>query len=200
MTNSAYSLIWHPVTFASIPDEAWDCDIIYIPGHCDQIYMQQNSDRIMDYVKNGGQLILNIEVAVCVLPILKPSQTVPPVPYTNLKIRVENDPFGFFKNMPEDFDGWEGILGTYARGFTSLPENALGLTSIGAEHAKYSADYIWQYPTIDGSGGKVLVHNGGDLIRYPDHGEHKECLLRDICVGLMKYRRAVVPFAGVQAP
>ncbi|MCH7323506.1 hypothetical protein LZ480_16645 [Solibacillus sp. MA9] len=183
-----------------IPDEVWDCDIIYIPGHCDQIYMQQQSDRLMDYVKNGGQLILNIEVAVCVLPILKPSQTVPPVPYTNLKIRVENDPFEFFKNMPEDFDGWEGILGTYARGFTALPEHALGLTSIGAEHAKYFADYIWQYPTIDGSGGKVLVHNGGDLIRYPDHGEHKECLLRDICVGLMKYRRAVVPFAGVQAP
>ncbi|SEN28622.1 hypothetical protein [Paenibacillus sp. OV219] len=179
-----------------IPDEVWDCDIIYMPSISDQIYMQKYTDRMMDYIRNGGQLILNIEVAVCWLPFLKPFQTVPPVPYTNLKVRVENDPFEFFKNMPEDFDGWEGIIGQYARGFTPLPEYAMGLTSIGAAHANHSADYIWQYPTIDGSGGKVFVHNGDNMIRYPDHGEHQECLVRDICVGLMKYRRAVVPFAA----
>ncbi len=181
-----------------IPDEVWECDIIYIPTICDHILMQRYSDKIMEYVKNGGQLILNIEVALCWLPFLKPFQTVPPVPYTNLKVRVENDPFEFFKNMPDDFDGWSGIVGQYSRGFTQLPDYALGLTSIGAENAKYSSDYIWQYPTLDGSGGKVFVHNGDNMVRYPDHGEHENCLVRDICVGLIKYRRAVVPFAGVQ--
>ena len=48
------------------------------------------------------------------------------------------------------------------------------------------ADWLWQYPTNDGKGGKVFLHNGDNLVRYPDHGEHKERLFRDICLGLVR--------------
>jgi hypothetical protein len=29
------------------------------------------------------------------------------------------------------------------------------------------------------------MHNGDNMVRYPDHGAHKYCLVRDICRGLM---------------
>lgn len=34
-------------------------------------------------------------------------------------------------------------------------------------------------------GGMVFMHNGDNMVRYPDHGAHKHCLVRDICRGLM---------------
>jgi hypothetical protein len=47
------------------------------------------------------------------------------------------------------------------------------------------ADWLWRYPTDNGKGGLVFMHNGDNMTRYPDHGPHKQCLVRDICRGLM---------------
>ncbi len=31
----------------------------------------------------------------------------------------------------------------------------------------------------------VFMHNGDNMVRYPDHGSHRHCLVRDICAGLI---------------
>ena len=125
------------------------------------------------------------------LPFLRPFQAVPARPFSNIKVRVRNDPLGFFRNMDPDFDGWSGIFGQYARGWSDMPEGAIWLTEVGPEDDPKPADWLWQYPTDDGKGGMVFMHNGDNMFRYPDHGEHKHCLFRDLCVGLMKHGRTM---------
>lgn len=39
-------------------------------------------------------------------------------------------------------------------------------------------------PTDSGKGGLVFMHNGDNMVRYPDHGAHKQCLVCDICLEL----------------
>ena len=36
-----------------------------------------------------------------------------------------------FSNMDDDFDGWQGIFGQYARGWTDMPDGAIWLTDVG---------------------------------------------------------------------
>ena len=112
-------------------------------------------------------------------------QAVPPRPFSNIKVRVRNDPFGFFRNMDADFDGWQGIFGHYARGWSRMPQGAICLTEVGSQEDPKPADWLWQYPTDTGKGGMVFMHNGDSMVRYPDHGAHKYCLVRDICAALM---------------
>ena len=80
----------------------------------------------------------------------------------------------------------EGISGQYARGWTPAPEGAVWLTEVGPADAPRPADWLWRYPTDDGKGGYFFMHNGDNMIRYPDHGPHRDGLVRDICVGLMR--------------
>ena len=54
------------------------------------------------------------------------------------------------------------------------------------------ADWLWQYPTDSGKGGMVFMHNGDNMVRYPDHGVHKHCLVRDICAALMANSGAMI--------
>ncbi len=65
------------------------------------------------------------------------------------------------------------------------PKGAIWLTDVGSEEDPKPADWLWQYPTDTGKGGMVFMHNGDNMVRYPDHGAHKHCLVRDICLGLM---------------
>ncbi len=170
-------------------DDTWQSDIIIIPRICDQFYLRTLEREFLDYLANGGQLIINTETVISWLPMLKPFKTIPSQPWTNLKVTVNNDPYGFFNNMPDDFDAWEGIIGQYSRGYSEMPVGAIQLTNIGLEGDKKPADWLWQYPTDDGRGGKIVVHNGDDYHRYPDHGPNKSCLVRDICLGLIKNKK-----------
>ena len=61
---------------------------------------------------------------------------------------------------------------------------AVWLTDIGGKDDPRPADWLWQYPTDSGKGGLVFMHNGDNMVRYPDHGAHKQGLVRDICLGL----------------
>ena len=38
----------------------------------------------------------------------------------------------------------------------------------------------------------VFMHNGDNMVRYPDHGAHKHCLVRDICAALMANSGAMI--------
>jgi len=121
------------------------------------------------------------------LPFLSPFQAVPPRPFTNIKVRMRQDPFGMFGNMDDDFDGWQGIFGQYARGWSNMPDGAMWLTDVGSQDDPKPADWLWQYPTDTGKGGFVFMHNGDNMVRYPDHGPAKYRLVRDICAALMAH-------------
>jgi hypothetical protein len=162
-------------------------DILYLPHIHDQIFLSGLQRLFLRFLERGGHLVLCSETAIRWLPFLEPFQAVPPRPFTNIKVRVRNDPLGFFKNMDRDFDGWSGIFGQYARGWSDMPSGAVWLTDVGTAEDPRPADWLWQYPTDTGKGGKVFMHNGDNMIRYPDHGEHKDCLVRDICVGLIEH-------------
>lgn len=180
-----------------IPEEVWDCDIITFPRIFDEFYMKKHESKFLDFLKRGGQLIINTESATQWLSFLDFFKIVPSYPYHNMKVTIHNDIYSFFEHMPTDFDSWSGIVGQYARGYSKMPENAIWLTSIGEEHDKKPADYIWQYPLSGGCGGKVFVHNGDNLIRYPDHGEYKFQLLKEICEKMIKNKKKVIPFVGI---
>ncbi len=175
-------------------------DIVYIPRFVDRIILQKKQEFLMDFLHNGGHIIACTETAFSWLPMLKPFQAVKPQPLGNLRTRIRHDPFEFFANMPDGFDVWGGVTGYYARGWSEVPEGGLWLTDIGSTDDPKPADWIWQsaldiesiHPHMP---GKLFVHNGDNLIRYPDFGEHKGCLFRDICLGLMKYRNVPInPF------
>lgn len=161
-------------------------DILYLPHVHDQFHLRTLQPLLLDYLARGGHMILCSEPAIAWLPFLHAFQAVPPRPFTNIKVRVRSDPLGFFSNMDADFDGWCGIFGQYARGWSTMPEGAIWLTEVGTSEDPKPADWLWQYPTDDGKGGLVFMHNGDNMIRYPDHGPHKGGLVRDICRGLMR--------------
>ncbi|BDU37835.1 hypothetical protein [Vibrio nigripulchritudo] len=175
-----------------IDERVWNSDVIVVPRICDQIYLRTRQAEFMNYLKQGGQLVINSETVIEWLPVLKPFRTVPPRPFQNLKVRVANDPYGFFSKMPEGFDGWEGVFGQYSRSYSDMPEDGIALTHVGTESDPKPSDWLWQYPTDDGRGGKIVVHNGDDYHRYPDHGTNKNGLLRDICVGLVRHRKHAI--------
>jgi hypothetical protein len=167
-------------------------DILYLPHIHDQFYLRRMQALLLDYLARGGHMILCSEPAIPWLPFLGSFQAVPPRPFTNIKVRVRDDPLGFFRNMDADFDGWCGIFGQYARGWSRMPEGAVWLTDIGSNDDPKPADWLWQYPTDTGKGGLVFMHNGDNMVRYPDHGAHKHCLVRDICAGLMVNGGAII--------
>lgn len=173
-------------------DDLANTDILYIPHIHDQFHLRRLQPLLLDFLERGGHMVVCSEPAIQWLPFLSSFQAVPPRPFTNIKVRVRNDPFGFFKNMDADFDGWQGIFGQYARGWSDLPEGAIWLTDVGSADDPRPADWLWQYPTDTGKGGMVFMHNGDNMARYPDHGPHKHCLVRDICRGLIEHSGAML--------
>jgi hypothetical protein len=164
-----------------------ETDIVYIPHIQDQFDLRAKQEMFLAHLKRGGHMVVSSEPAIPWLPFLHGFQAVPARPFSNLKVRVRNDPFGFFRNMPEDFDGWSGVFGQYARGWSDMPKGAIWLTDVGTADDPKPADWLWQYPTDDGKGGLLFMHNGDNMIRYPQNGPHKQGLVRDICLGLIAH-------------
>jgi hypothetical protein len=160
-------------------------DVLYLPNNADQLALRARQGLILGHLARGGHVIACTEPAIAWLPCLKPFQAVPPRPFANLKVRPADGAFGFFRNMPDAFDAWTGIHGMYARGWSDMPEGAVAISLVGAHDDPKPADWLWKFPTDDGRGGYLFVHNGDSLVRYPDHGPHKSCLVRDICLELM---------------
>jgi hypothetical protein len=185
------SLRLHPL-YQLTADVLATTDILYLPHIHDQIFLRGIQPLLLRFLERGGHLIICSEPAIPWLPFLKPFQAVPPRPFSNLKVRVRDDRFGFFKNMDSDFDGSEDIFGLYARGWSAMPDGAIWLTEIGSDDDPKPADWLWQYPTDDGRGGKVFMHNGDNMVRYPDHGEQQCRLVRDICVALIEHGSGMI--------
>ena len=175
-------------------------DILYIPNNQDQIFLRAQQDLLIDFLKRGGHLIVNSEPAIVWLPFIGTFTAVPPRPFTNIKVRIRHDPLGVFANMDPEFDGWEGIFGQYARGWTPMPEGAVWLTDVGTEDDPKPADWLWRYPSDDGKAGFVFMHNGDNMVRYPDHGPHTEGLVRDICLGLLRHGLVAPRATGTTTP
>ena len=159
-------------------------DILYLPSNYDEYALAAKSASLLAFLERGGSMIICGEPHTPFLPFLSPFRAVPARPFANLRVRIRDDRAGFFANMPEGFDGWQGVFGQYARGWTDMPPGAIHLTDVGPEHDPKPADWLWRYPARGCTGGFVLMHNGDNLIRYPDHGPSKDKLVRDICLGL----------------
>ena len=99
---------------------------------------------LLDFLARGGHMVICSEPAIPWLPFLGSFQSVPPRPFSNIKVRVRNDPFGFFRNMDAEFDGWQGIFGQYARGWSRMPEGAIWLTDVGSQEDPKPADWLWR--------------------------------------------------------
>lgn len=161
-------------------------DSLYIPSSHDEFFLKSRAADIIAYLERGGNLIICAEPCQPWLPFMAPFHAVSPRPFSNIKVRVRNDGFGIFAGLGEDFDGWQGIFGQYARGWTDPPPGAIWLTDVGPAHDPKPADWIWQYPTTTGRGGYVFMHNGDNMTRYPDQGPRKEALVANIAVALRR--------------
>ncbi|MBD9640697.1 hypothetical protein IB277_30845 [Ensifer sp. ENS07] len=162
-------------------------DTLYIPSSHDEFFLKSRSDELLAFLARGGNLVICAEPCQPWLPFMAPFHAVSPRPFTNIKVRVRNDRFGIFADLGEDFDGWEGIFGQYARGWSDPPPGAIWLTDVGPEGDPKPADWIWQYTTTTtGRGGYVFMHNGDNMTRYPDRGPKKEALVANVCLALRR--------------
>ncbi len=161
-------------------------DTLYIPSSHDEFFLKSRSDELLAFLAHGGNLVICAEPCQPWLPFMAPFHAVSPRPFTNIKVRVRNDRFGIFSDLGEDFDGWEGIFGQYARGWSDPPPGAIWLTDVGPEGDPKPADWLWQYPTTTGRGGYVFMHNGDNMTRYPDRGPRKEALVANVCLALRR--------------
>jgi len=165
-------------------------DILYLASNHDEHFLASIADSLLAFLDRGGSMIICGEPYSPFLPFIAPFQAVPARPFDNLKVRVRDDRAGMFANMPEGFDGWQGVFGQYARGWSAMPPGAIWLTDVGPTDDPKPADWLWRYPSKHGTGGFVLMHNGDNMIRYPDHGPAKDTLVRDICIALRALRLA----------
>lgn len=101
-------------------------DVIYLPGTHDQIFLASISEDLVGFLARGGHFVVNAHVAIPWLPMLARFVAVPPRPYTNLMIRP-HDPGPYFGRMDYNtFHLHGGILGQYARGYSTPPEERAG--------------------------------------------------------------------------
>lgn len=136
-------------------------DAIYWPSAHDQVFMMTQTQRVLDYLGAGGNLVINGTIARLWLPFLQPFQAVPARPFNNLMIRP-HEPGKYFGRMDyETFHRHDGILGQYARGWSEPPQGAQMLSMIGSPDDLHPVDWVWRYP----GGGNVFVHNG-DCIHW----------------------------------
>lgn len=163
-----------------------ETDILYLPFSHDEMFLESRRDDLLAFLERGGSLILCAEPCRTWLPFLSPFRAVPPRPFGNMKVRVRDDRFGIFADLGDGFDGWQGIFGQYARGWTDPPPGAIWLTDVGPAHDPKPADWIWRYPAPSHCGGFVFMHNGDNMIRYPDHGPAKERLVASIATAVRK--------------
>ena len=174
------------------PNTFKNSDLIYIPSSYDQFFFKEKQQWFLDYLREGGQIILNSTIAIPWLPFLGKFKSVVPTPYTNLKVRIRQNIYGFFNNMDEEFNAWQGVYGQYSRGWSKMPDNAIWLTDIGSVDNPKPCDWLWQYPTDLGKGGKIFVHNGDDISMFPDHKPFKNQLIRNIVQGMLNNRHKVI--------
>lgn len=161
-------------------------DTLYVPSSHDEFFLKSRADDLLAFLSRGGNLVICAEPCQPWLPFMAPFHAVSPRPFTNIKVRVRNDRFGIFADLGGDFDGWEGIFGQYARGWSDPPPGAIWLTDVGPEGDPKPADWLWQYPTTTGRGGYVFMHNGDNMTRYPDRGPKKEALVANVCLALRR--------------
>ncbi|MHA7777107.1 hypothetical protein [Roseibium sp. M-1] len=166
------------------PELLRETDILYLPFSHDEIFLESRQEDLTAFLDAGGNMILCAEPCRAWLPFLSPFLAVPPRPFTNIKARVRDDRFGIYRDLGPDFDGWKGIFGQYARGWSDPPAGAIAVTDVGPEYDPKPADWIWRYPSKGHRGGFVFMHNGDNLTRYPDHGEAKETLVRNVARAL----------------
>lgn len=183
IANQGGTLSYLPATELT-PEALEETDILYIPNNQDQFLLRTKQDILLAFLASGRHLVINSEPSIAWLPFLTPFTAVPGRPFTNLHVRVRNDPLGFFAEMDEQFDAWCGVVGQYARGWTEVPPGGIWLTDVGPAEDPKPADWLWRYPTDDGQGGYVFMHNGDNMIRYPDHGPHTFALVAHICAKL----------------
>lgn len=166
------------------PDLLKQTDILYLPFSHDEVFLEHHSDDFLTHLASGGHMIICAEPCRAWLPFLSPFHAVPPRPFTNIKVRLRDDRLGIFADLGDEFDGWQGIFGQYARGWVDPPAGALALTEVGHPHDPKPADWIWRYPTPNHRGGIVFMHCGDNLTRYPDHGPAKTQLVARVASAL----------------
>ncbi len=167
-------------------------DTLYIPSSHDEFFLKSKAEDLLVFLAQGGNLIICAEPCQPWLPFMAPFHAVPARPFANIKVRVRDDRFAIFSHLGDGFDGWKGIFGQYARGWTDPPAGAIWLTDVGSQNDPKPADWLWQYPTSTGRGGYVFMHNGDNMTRYPDHGPQKEALVANIAVALQKLSLAEI--------
>jgi len=151
-------------------------DVIYVPSAHDQIFMQTQTGRVLDYLEAGGNMVINGHFARPWLPFLKPFQAVSPRPYTNWMIRPHT-PGAYFGRMDYAvYHVHDGVLGQYARGWSEPPEGAQWLSMIGPPDGLRPVDWVWRYP----GGGNVFVHNGDCIHWFHSGRDARPSLLLDI--------------------
>lgn len=163
-----------------------ETDILYLPFSHDEVFLERRQGVLLDYLDRGGSMILCAEPCRPWLPFLSPFRAVPSRPFSNIKVRIRDDRFGIFEGLGEDFDGWQGIFGQYARGWTDPPPGAHWLTDVGVAHDPKPADWLWRYPSDGHRGGFVFMHNGDNMTRYPDHGDRREGLVASVAGALRR--------------
>ena len=169
------------------PDLLAKTDTLYIPSSHDEFFLKSRagrSTRLSGAGRKPDHLRRTVP-AVAALHGAVPRRSAETI-HQYQGARARRPVRDLRRSRGRSFDGWQGIFGQYARGWTDPPPGAIWLTDVGSEDDPKPADWIWQYPTVTGRGGYVFMHNGDNMTRYPDHGPKKEALVANVAVALRK--------------
>lgn len=165
-----------------------DVDVLLLPDTHDQLYLKSIEADLVAYIAAGGHIVINGHITEPWLPCLSPFIPVAARPYTNWNIRP-GEPGAYFGRM--DFNAfhlWGGILGHYARGYTTPPAGAQVLCLVGGEGRNAdgtpdegAADWVWRMP----GGGKVFMHNGDNFYYFYSDPRYQPNLFHDVLNALM---------------
>lgn len=147
-----------------------DYRALLIGMHCDQLYLSRRRERIDEFVRAGGTLVVSGHVAWPIVEGLSSFQPIANYRIADLAVHREAAHPVWDGVAVEDLTFRRGVAGFYGRGWHQPPADAVLIHSLGPE--RRPLDFAWRLGQ-----GRVLFHGGNDLWTYLDTGNSAERMI-----------------------
>lgn len=129
---------------------------VILTMHQDQRWLASQQDLLDSFVREGGTLIVQGQIAIPFLDILNPFVPINQPRLADFPIDYRQ-PHPIFHGIdPQTLNKRHGVAGFYARGFNPPPEHASIITTMSS--GTVAVDWIAQH-----GAGRVFNHPGNDL-------------------------------------
>lgn len=129
---------------------------VIVSMHSDQRWLQTLSDRIADFMKQGGCFVFQGHIAYPFLPELQRFTQMPSPTLEDFAVQLREPHPVFAGFEATSFNCRKGVAGFWGRGANPAPPGSRILNTMG--QGAYPVDWEWSY-----GDGKLFMHGGNDL-------------------------------------